>query len=156
MDQVPEKTKQRHRSAAEWLELVSAWKQSGQTAELWCREQGVGKESLRRSSRTGSPRFLSAYPSIGMNAGVTRVLRRQSKNARRKFPSPNCSTRSSSGRKGSTIGPTGTTMPSRRRAREMCQLFSRTRAIMMLPGRKAPCLAAGSSAHSIYQTRCSN
>ena len=51
MDQVPVKTKQRHRSAAEWGELVSAWKQSGKTAELWCREQGVGRESLRRWSK---------------------------------------------------------------------------------------------------------
>jgi hypothetical protein len=51
MDQIPVKTKQRHRSAAEWRELVCAWKQSGKTAELWCREQGVGRESLRRWSK---------------------------------------------------------------------------------------------------------
>jgi len=48
MDQVAVKTKQRHRSAEEWREVVSAWKQSGKTRELWCREQGVGRESLRR------------------------------------------------------------------------------------------------------------
>jgi hypothetical protein len=28
--------------------LVTAWKQNGKARELWCREQGVGKESLRR------------------------------------------------------------------------------------------------------------
>ena len=51
MDQLPLKTKQRHRSAEEWCELVSAWKQSGKPAELWYREQGVGRESLRRWSK---------------------------------------------------------------------------------------------------------
>jgi hypothetical protein len=35
MEQVSVKTKQRHRSAEEWRELVSAWKQSGETRELW-------------------------------------------------------------------------------------------------------------------------
>jgi hypothetical protein len=48
MDQVSEKTRQRHRSEDEWRELVSAWKQSGKTRDHWCRENGVGKESLRR------------------------------------------------------------------------------------------------------------
>jgi hypothetical protein len=48
MDQVPLKAKQRHRSAEEWRKLVSSWKQSGKTRELWCRENGVGQESLRR------------------------------------------------------------------------------------------------------------
>lgn len=48
MDQIPVKTKQRHRSAEEWRGVVSAWKQSGKTRELWCRENDVGKESLRR------------------------------------------------------------------------------------------------------------
>jgi len=42
------KVRQRHRSATEWRELVSRWKDSGKTRELWCREQGVGRESLRR------------------------------------------------------------------------------------------------------------
>ena len=51
MDRVPVKGKQRHRSTAEWRELISTWKQSAKTAELWCREQGVGKESLRRWSK---------------------------------------------------------------------------------------------------------
>jgi len=48
MDEVPTKTKQRHRSASEWRELISAWKQSGRTREMWCSENGVGMESLRR------------------------------------------------------------------------------------------------------------
>ncbi len=33
--------KQRHRSAAEWHRLVSAWKASGKTRRVWCREQGL-------------------------------------------------------------------------------------------------------------------
>jgi len=48
MDEVPVQTKQRHRSAEEWRQLVSDWKQSGKTRELWCRENKVGTESLRR------------------------------------------------------------------------------------------------------------
>jgi len=48
MEQVGVKVKQRHRSAEEWRELVNAWKNSGKTRELWCRELGVGRESLRR------------------------------------------------------------------------------------------------------------
>lgn len=48
MEQIGVKGKQRHRSAGEWRELVKAWKNSGKTRELWCREQGVGRESLRR------------------------------------------------------------------------------------------------------------
>ena len=48
MEEIAVKVKQRHRSAEEWRGLVAAWKQSGKTRELWCREQGVGKESLRR------------------------------------------------------------------------------------------------------------
>jgi len=38
----------RHRSADEWQELVTAWKRSGKTRALWCQEQGVSAESLRR------------------------------------------------------------------------------------------------------------
>ncbi len=41
-------TRQRHRSADEWRELIAAWKQSGKTRVIWCREQGIGRESLRR------------------------------------------------------------------------------------------------------------
>jgi hypothetical protein len=48
MEEIAVKVRQRHRSAEEWGALVTAWKQSGETRELWCREQGVGKESLRR------------------------------------------------------------------------------------------------------------
>ncbi len=48
MEETAVKTRQRHRSAEEWRALVVAWKQSGKTRENWCREQGVGKESLRR------------------------------------------------------------------------------------------------------------
>jgi len=48
MGEIAVKTRQRHRSADEWSELVSAWKRSGKTREVWCREQGVGRESLRR------------------------------------------------------------------------------------------------------------
>lgn len=48
MAEVPAKVKQRHRSEAEWRELVAAWRASGQTRDAWCREQGVGFESLRR------------------------------------------------------------------------------------------------------------
>ena len=44
----PVRIRQRHRSADEWRELVAAWKQSGKTRDVWCREQGVGRESLRR------------------------------------------------------------------------------------------------------------
>jgi hypothetical protein len=40
--------KQRHRSAEEWRRLVSAWKVSGKTRRVWCREQGLNVESLRR------------------------------------------------------------------------------------------------------------
>jgi len=49
MEEAPAaKVRQRHRSASEWREMVSAWKDSGKTREIWCREQGVGYESLRR------------------------------------------------------------------------------------------------------------
>jgi hypothetical protein len=48
MDRVSARTKQRHRSAEEWRRLVSAWKQRGVPREMWCRENGVGKESHRR------------------------------------------------------------------------------------------------------------
>lgn len=40
--------KQRHRSAEEWRRLVSAWKASGKTRRVWCQEQGLSVESLRR------------------------------------------------------------------------------------------------------------
>lgn len=51
MAEVTAKVKQRHRSEAEWRELVAAWRASGQTRDAWCREQGVGLESLRRWSK---------------------------------------------------------------------------------------------------------
>ena len=41
-------TKGRHRSSDEWRELVEAWRQSGKTRKVWCQEQGVSQESLRR------------------------------------------------------------------------------------------------------------
>jgi hypothetical protein len=41
-------TKGRHRSADEWREMVTAWKQSGKTRKVWCYEHGVSQESLRR------------------------------------------------------------------------------------------------------------
>jgi hypothetical protein len=40
--------KQRHRSAEEWRRLVSAWRVSAKTRRVWCREQGLSVESLRR------------------------------------------------------------------------------------------------------------
>ena len=48
MEEITVKVKQRHRSAEEWRGLLTAWKQSGKTREVWCREQGVSTESLRR------------------------------------------------------------------------------------------------------------
>ena len=48
MEETAVRARQRHRSAEEWRVLVTEWKQSGKTREQWCREQGVGKESLRR------------------------------------------------------------------------------------------------------------
>ncbi len=49
MEEIPAvKVRQRHRSADEWRELLWAWKRSGKTREVWCREQGIGRESLRR------------------------------------------------------------------------------------------------------------
>jgi hypothetical protein len=48
MEETTVRVKQRHRSAEEWRVLVTEWKQSGKTRHQWCREQGVGKESLRR------------------------------------------------------------------------------------------------------------
>ncbi len=39
---------QRHRSADEWRQLVSAWKASGKTRRDWCTGQGLSTESLRR------------------------------------------------------------------------------------------------------------
>ena len=48
MAEVTTKVKQRHRSEAEWRELVAAWRASGQTRDAWCRDQRVGFESLRR------------------------------------------------------------------------------------------------------------
>jgi hypothetical protein len=48
--------KQRHRSAEEWRRLVSAWKASGKTRRVWCAEQGLSIESLRRwTKRFRSP-----------------------------------------------------------------------------------------------------
>jgi len=41
-------TKGRHRSAAEWQKLVTAWKESGKIRRVWCQEQGISSESLRR------------------------------------------------------------------------------------------------------------
>ncbi len=38
----------RHRSPGEWQQLLDAWRCSGKTREVWCREQGLSKESLRR------------------------------------------------------------------------------------------------------------
>jgi hypothetical protein len=40
--------KQKHRSAAECHKLVRAWKESGKTKRLWCAENGLSLESLRR------------------------------------------------------------------------------------------------------------
>ena len=48
MEEITVRVRQRHRSAEEWRGLLTAWKQSGKTRELWCREHGVSKESLRR------------------------------------------------------------------------------------------------------------
>ena len=42
------RTKQRHRCAAQWRELVVAWERSGMSRRSWCAEQGVSAESLRR------------------------------------------------------------------------------------------------------------
>jgi len=81
MDQVPVIAKQRHRSAAEWRDLVSAWKQSGKTAELWCRENGVGRESLRRWSKRlrGTDKnvsFVEIKRSTAVHPKVTTTLLR--------------------------------------------------------------------------------
>jgi hypothetical protein len=43
-----ENRKQKHRSAAEWHKLVRAWKESGKSKRLWCAENGLSLESLRR------------------------------------------------------------------------------------------------------------
>ncbi len=40
--------KQRRRNATQWRGLVTAWKQSGKTRKLWCKENGIAYESLRR------------------------------------------------------------------------------------------------------------
>ena len=50
MESVTEKARagQKHRSASEWRVLVEGWRSSGKTRDEWCREQGVGRESLRR------------------------------------------------------------------------------------------------------------
>ena len=48
MEEITVRVRQRHRSAGEWHGLLTAWKQSGKTREVWCREQGVSRESLRR------------------------------------------------------------------------------------------------------------
>jgi len=42
------RTGQRHRSALEWAELLAAWRASGKTQAVWCQQQGLSKESLRR------------------------------------------------------------------------------------------------------------
>ena len=42
------KSHQKHRSASEWRVLVDGWRASGKTRDIWCREQGIGRESLRR------------------------------------------------------------------------------------------------------------
>ena len=60
MEETAVRAKQRHRSAEEWRTLVAAWKQSGKTREQWCREQGVGKESLRRWTKRLRGRETSA------------------------------------------------------------------------------------------------
>ena len=53
MESVTEKARagQKHRSASEWRVLVEGWRASGKTRDEWCREQGVGRESLRRWSK---------------------------------------------------------------------------------------------------------
>jgi len=43
-----EERKQKHRSATEWRRLVSGWKESGKTKRVWCTENGLSLESLRR------------------------------------------------------------------------------------------------------------
>jgi hypothetical protein len=40
--------RQRHRSVEEWRTLVAAWRASGKTSFVWCKEQGISRESLRR------------------------------------------------------------------------------------------------------------
>jgi len=40
--------KQRHRSVEEWRTLVAAWRASGKSSFVWCKEQGISRESLRR------------------------------------------------------------------------------------------------------------
>jgi hypothetical protein len=70
MDQVPAKMKQRHRSAAEWRELISAWKQSGETREMWCHENGVGMESLRRWTKR-LRRADSAVPFVQIEKSIS-------------------------------------------------------------------------------------
>jgi len=48
MEEIAVKVRQRHRSADEWRGLLTAWKQSGKTREVWCREQGLSREFLRQ------------------------------------------------------------------------------------------------------------
>jgi hypothetical protein len=48
MDPKESGNKRRYRAAEEWRALVSAWKASEKTRRLWCKEQGLSCESLRR------------------------------------------------------------------------------------------------------------
>lgn len=55
MELETKRTKQIHRSAGQWQDLVDSWKASGKTRRAWCEEHDIAYESLRRwCKRLGS------------------------------------------------------------------------------------------------------
>jgi hypothetical protein len=42
------KPRQKRRSISEWRLMLEEWHASGKTADVWCKERGIGRESLRR------------------------------------------------------------------------------------------------------------
>jgi hypothetical protein len=84
MKATSKKRKQIHRTAAQWRELVAAWRASGRTNEAWAHENGVSFESLRRWNKRlrQSPgnsvlvelarKTIPAIPEATMRVTVTR------------------------------------------------------------------------------------
>jgi hypothetical protein len=72
--------RQRHRSADEWRTLVSAWRASGKSSPVWCAEQGISRESLRRwkkrigqsTCQSGMVELPRAALAIGLRVKLTR------------------------------------------------------------------------------------
>jgi len=66
--------RQRHRSVEEWRALVAAWRASGKSSFVWCKEQGISRESLRRWKKrlgrsTAEPSLIQ-IPRVPVSRGI--------------------------------------------------------------------------------------